>query len=112
MARTAQYGAADRYSPKQLVQMEDIYPIPDGLFNISQNYSWDYGFYLSSADHPCANPSITTVPDMKINPPLPHRDSNSKATNEPGDGINVDENPTSLPVDKGDKFLAKWQNEG
>ncbi|KAJ5982286.1 hypothetical protein N7451_012386 [Penicillium sp. IBT 35674x] len=112
IAKTAQYGDADRYYPKQLVQMEDIYSIPDGLFGIPQTYFGGSNFHMSPADHPWENPSISTLLDMKVNPPLPYRDSHSETTNEPGDGFPVDRDPTSLPVDEDNTFLAKWRNEG
>ncbi|KAJ6103667.1 CP2 transcription factor [Penicillium sp. IBT 16267x] len=112
MAGTARYGNAGQYSPKQLVQMGDIYPIPDGSSSIPQNDSWGSSFHMSSADHPWARPGIKTVPNVRMKSPLPFRDSGYETTNKSDNGIHPDETPTSLPIDKNDKSFAKWQNEG
>ncbi|KAJ5982405.1 hypothetical protein N7451_012505 [Penicillium sp. IBT 35674x] len=111
-AGAAQYGDAGPYSPKELVQMEDINPIPAGSSSIPKNDSRDSSFDMSYAVHPLANPGVETVPNVMMDTPLPYRDSGYETTDKSDDGIHLDGNPTSLPMDKRDRSFVKWQNEG
>ncbi|KAJ5982220.1 transcriptional regulator family: Grainyhead/CP2 [Penicillium sp. IBT 35674x] len=111
-AGAAQYGDAGRYSPKELVQMEDINPIPAGSSSIPKNDSRGSSFHMFSAVHLWQNPGIETVSNAIMDTPLPYRDSGYETTDKSDDGIHLDGNPTSLPMEKSDKSFVKWQNEG
>lgn len=99
-AGTAQYGNGGEYSPKQLIQMEDIYP--NGSSNTPQR---DSSYHFNSAYHPWAESGIVEFPDRKMDSPLIHRDSDYETTSKSLHGIHLD-------VNKDDILLTKWQNEG
>ncbi|KAJ6032228.1 CP2 transcription factor [Penicillium herquei] len=109
MAGTTQRGNDGQYSPKHLVQMEEIYSVPSGSSSILQSDPWNSSFDISSQAvfQPWANYSgVETIPDEKMNSsPFGIMDISDH-------GMHIDSTPTSLPINNNDKSFETWKDNG
>ncbi|KAJ5094019.1 hypothetical protein N7456_009880 [Penicillium angulare] len=112
MNGAAHYQNDGGYSPTNLVQMDDIYSLPDGSSSVPQNESWGSQFDMSSVGQPWGNPEINRETGVKTNIPLPHRDSGYETMNPSHERMRFGSSPMSLPMNQRDESLQKWQNEG
>jgi hypothetical protein len=110
MDENTQYQADGQYSPKHLMQMNNIFP-PGGSSRFSQNDSWCSSFARSSVAQPMGNTGMGMNADVKMNVPLPHRNPSYEMTNMHDGSARFNKNSMSQSMDRRGSFFEKWQSE-